>query len=311
MLANFFEKTKPINSLLVGLLFCAGFFFYAFRIHSLEISPKIFFIWGGYFFSSFFFLLLSGFVSFQKKAVEQSLFIPLFVVLLFGMFPQVYQPNGILFLVFVLMLCYRKMTSLDQKGGELSKLFDSGLLMGVALVFCNWTLLYLVVLYSAIFLFGKVSFRNLLAPLFGLLLPSFFFFSYCFLFDQLEYFFAQFLFEFSVDFDFYSSQKLWTPLKICLFLSLFSVIFNFRKIIVISDKFRLNYVLVLVAFVMGLGIIALTPHKNGTEFLFVLLPTSILIAQLVESISKIWLRDLCVLGLMLYSVTLFFRDWSQ
>jgi hypothetical protein len=311
MLANFFEKTKPINSLLVGLLFCAGFFLYAFRIHSLEISPKIFFIWGGYFFSSFFFLLLSGFVSFQKKAVEQSLFIPLFVVLLFGMFPQVYQPNGILFLVFVLMLCYRKMTSLDQKGGELSKLFDSGLLMGVALVFCNWTLLYLVVLYSAIFLFGKVSFRNLLAPLFGLLLPSFFFFSYCFLFDQLEYFFAQFLFEFSVDFDFYSSQKLWTPLKICLFLSLFSVIFNFRKIIVISDKFRLNYVLVLVAFVMGLGIIALTPHKNGTEFLFVLLPTSILIAQLVESISKIWLRDLCVLGLMLYSVTLFFRDWSQ
>ena len=185
MLANFFEKTKPINSLLVGLLFCAGFFLYAFRIHSLEISPKIFFIWGGYFFSSFFFLLLSGFVSFQKKAVEQSLFIPLFVVLLFGMFPQVYQPNGILFLVFVLMLCYRKMTSLDQKGGELSKLFDSGLLMGVALVFCNWTLLYLVVLYSAIFLFGKVSFRNLLAPLFGLLLPSFFFFSYCFLFDQL------------------------------------------------------------------------------------------------------------------------------
>ncbi len=311
MLANFFEKTKPINSLLVGLLFCAGFFLYAFRIHSLEISPKIFFIWGGYFFSSFFFLLLSGFVSFQKKAIEQSLFIPLFVVLLFGMFPQVYQPNGILFLFFVLMLCYRKMTSLDQKGGELSKLFDSGLLMGVALVFCNWTLLYLVVLYSAIFLFGKVSFRNLLAPLFGLLLPSFFFFSYCFLFDQLEYFFAQFLFEFSVDFDFYSSQKLWTPLKICLFLSLFSVIFNFRKIIVISDKFRLNYVLVLVAFVMGLGIIALTPHKNGTEFLFVLLPTSILIAQLVESISKIWLRDLCVLGLMLYSVTLFFRDWSQ
>jgi len=305
MLANFFEKTKPINSLLVGLFFCAGFFLYSFRIHSIEISPKIFFIWGGYFLSSLFFLLLSGFVLSQKKGVEQSLFVPLFIVLLFGMFPQVYQPNGILFLFFVLMLCYRKMTSLDQKGGELSKLFDSGLLMGVTLVFCNWTLLYLVVLYSAIFLFGKVSFRNLLAPLLGLLLPSFFFFSYCFLFDQLEFFFAQFLFEFSLDFDFYSSQKLLTPLKICFFLGLFSVILNFRKIIVISDKFRLNYVLVLLAFVMGLGIIALTPHKNGTEFLFVLLPTSILIAQLVEALSKPWLRYLCVLGLMLYSWGLF------
>lgn len=311
MLANFFEKTKPLNSLLVGLLFCVVFFYDFFRVEAPELSLKNIFIWGGYFLSSLFFLLLSGFVLSKKKAVEQSLFIPLFVVLLFGMFPQVNQPNGSLFLVFILMLCYRRMTSLDQKGDEVSKLFDSGLLMGVALIFFNWTLLYLVVLYSAIFLFGKVSFRNLLAPLLGLLLPSFFFFSYCFLFDQLEFFFAQFLFEFSLDFDFYSSQKSLTPLKICFFLGLFSIIFNFRKIIVISDKFRLNYVLILLAYVMGLGIIALKPDKNGTEFLFVLLPTSILVTQLVEALSKPWLRDFFVLGFMLYSFALFSRNWLE
>jgi hypothetical protein len=311
MLANFFEKTKPLNSLLLGLFFCVGFFLYFFKTKSPEISPKIFFIWGGYFFLSLAFLLLSGFVSFQKKGVEKSLFVPLFAVLLYGIFPQMYQPNSLLLLLFILMLSFRKITRLDGKEAALSKLFDAGLLIGVVVVFYNWTLLYLGVLYTAVFLFGKVSFRNLLAPLLGLLLPSFFFFSYCFLFDQMEFFFAQFLFEFSLDFDFYSSQKLLTPLKICFFLGLFSIIFNFRKIIVISDKFRLNYVLILLAYFMGFGIIALKPDKNGAEFLFVLLPTSILIAQLVESITKYWLKDLFVLGLMVYSLVLFSRNWLE
>jgi hypothetical protein len=37
----------------------------------------------------------------------------------------------------------------------------------------------------------------------------------------------------------------------------------------------------------------------------VLLPTSILVTQLVEALSKPWLRDFFVLGFMLYSFALF------
>jgi hypothetical protein len=70
-------------------------------------------------------------------------------------------------------------------------------------------------------------------------------------------------------------------------------------------------VLILLAYVMGLGIIALKPDKNGTEFLFVLLPTSILVTQLVEALSKPWLRDFFVLGFMLYSFVLFSRNWLE
>lgn len=307
MLANFFEKTKPLNSLLVGLLFCVVFFYDFFRVEVPELSLKNIFIWGGYFLSSLFFLLLSGYVFSRNKSVEKNLFTPLILVLLYGIFPQMLRPNVILFMVFMTLLSYWKTTTLDQKEGALHKLFDSGFFLGIVFVFYNWTFLYLIVLIGATFFYGKASFRNLVSIGLGFLLPSFFLFSYCFFFDQMEFFFEQFLFEVSSDDAFYSSEYLLNPMMVCAFLVLVSLVLNFPKIIGISDRFRLKYVLVLLSYLTGLGIIAITPDKNGTEVLFVLLPMSILIAQLVESITKAWLKDLFVLGLAVYSLVLFLK----
>ena len=126
MLANFFEKTKLLNTAVVGILFSLFYYSYFF----LNESPITIGFFGG---KSIFALLLHlffifclGFISIQKKISKDNLFASLALLFLYGIFPQSFLVDKTLLVMFLFVLMYRRISGFYNDINMNGKLFDSG-----------------------------------------------------------------------------------------------------------------------------------------------------------------------------------------
>jgi hypothetical protein len=307
MLANFFEKTKPINSIVVGLVFCLFYFMSSF------LSEKSAFTDGGvglgftFFISNFAFLLLSGVVIIGNKISNDNLFAPFFMVLMYALFPKALEYNDTIYVLLLFVLLYRRFSSLSNKTNSIGKLLDSGLFIGVMFLFFNWTILYLLLVYVALFLFREVTIRKLIIPIVGAIVPVLFYYTYCLIIEDFSTFYSLFEFNFiGFDEQFYEANLF--QVVTLLVLVFFSVLFKLPRMLSVSTIEKQHYTITLFSLIIGISLFNLSSNKNGSEVLYVFIPIAIIIGQFMDVITKKWLKELVFISFIILSLIKLFTS---
>lgn len=286
MLANFFGKSKPVNFIIIIVLFFTYYILDFIVVKSLEINL------GGVFnflltfplFLGLFFLF--NFIISKNKLTRDNSYAFLLFVIGLGFLESIILEYSTVIVYLLLFLFFRRVYSLRTLKFVYQKLFDSGLWLGVLYIISPSYLLYSLLLYTAILFFFKISFRTVLIPLLGFSITLFLYFTYLFWIDDVTTFYQLFDAVFNIDFSFYQTSYYQLFLITFALFTVVSIVLKTGKILSVSNKFKRSWVLLLMHLVVSIVFISLVEQKNGTELISFLIPSTIIIANWVQSIKK-------------------------
>jgi hypothetical protein len=299
MLANFFDKSKPINFIVILVFFLCYFFLALFNVFSiadlsfpfvLEKAALLLFI-------LLLFFLFNFIVSKNKLTLDNSYAFLLFVVL-FGLFPETFFNAKVLLINIVSFFSFRKIYSLRNSNGIFEKLFDASFWIGVVFIFEPFFAVFFGVLYFAIFLFQKVTFRTILIPVLGFSVPHFLYFIYCFLIDRTDEFKQLFSWYTNYDLDFYQNARFAIPLLIFAVLTLLSLVITLPRTLSISGKRRDNYLILVFHLLISFLFLWLLKIRNGSELIFVFFPIATITANWLQSINNKRIKNVLLVFLL-------------
>ena len=306
MIANFFNKTQPVIIVNLLLLFAIFYFVSVFYFHQVVISlvslSSVFTI----FLAFVFMLLVINFILRKNKLTEDNSYTLLIIILLLGSFYETMYIKNIFFSNLVLLLSFRKIYSLKSGLNTKSKLFDAGLWIGISTILYTWSILFLVLVFIGLFIYNKITLKNLAIPVIGFLFPVIGFFTYHFYFDSTELFYNKLVFNYNLDFSNYNQLKYLIPLSLLITILLWSIAFLIPKILQVSTIFKTTLQLIIGHFIISVIIIVFAIHKNGSELLFLVFPSGIIIANFLQKTSSNIFKNLVLYLFFIVSVVVYF-----
>jgi hypothetical protein len=305
MLARFLHRAEPISliGLLSFLVTMAIFYFIGINesgtvVYSfLEVSGIVVFN-----------ILLMIFYDylFQKYHLSPPNHYAIFVyVILIGLFPSVLEFSKVtvsnLFIIFSLS----RILSLRKKDNLLSKLFDSGFLMGISYLIYPPNVVFLLMVYIGYFVYIRIIDKRLLIPLISFSIPIFLIYTYFLFTENLALFKTLTEINFNSGFRWFYDWKFSIPFLLLSFILLVAVL----KILSTSAFSKLeeerNYKII-IAYLILVGIIILINGLEIKENIFlVYFPTSIIVGNSLNLIKKEWFKEL-IFYIMLITTLIFF-----
>lgn len=306
MIANFFNKTKPINFIFLSVLMTIVYIIgnQAIVINDITfnyILKKIFFL---------FLLILSifiiNFIIRKNILTDDNSFAILFYILLFGIFPFSFSDGNVLASNLILLFAYRRIYSLRSVLKPKEKIFDSAFWIGLASLFYVWSFLYLFLLFFAIFIFNKLSWKNILIPFIGWITPIFLFYTYQLLIGDLSFFDDYWKLLYNFGYYNYLDYKLLVPISFLVFFGLFAIPPITQKNLLAKIDFKSTWFVLLAHIITSLIIVLISPIKNGSEFSFLFFPLSILYANYLQITEKYWLKELVLFNFFILLIVVYF-----
>lgn len=292
MITNFFSKTKPINFLALSIMMFVVYSISSIFVFTGDISVNYFIKKSLYFLLVIFMLFVLDFVIRKNTLTNDNSYALWFYVLLWGLYPYSFDNSEILVANFFLLLSFRKIYSLRTPFKMKEKIFDSSLWIGIASIFYDWSFIYLILLYCAIFLFNKSSRSNLIIPIIGFLTPVFMLYVYLLAIDKLNIFGGFWKLDFSFDISHYMQGEYFFPILLILLFTLVSIFSTTKKSLVSNQDFKSTWIVLIFQIAMSFMVVLIAPLKNGSELSFLFFPLCILFANYFQDIKKYWLKEL-------------------
>lgn len=305
MISSIFEKTKPVNFIII-LVFLFLFYwsvqFYLFDLSmsNVEIAPSI-----GILAILLFSVFIVDFVVKRNKLTSTNSFAILFFTLLFVVFPETLGDNNAIFTSFFLLLAMRRLLSIKSLKNIKLKIFDASLWICISSVFYEWALLYLLLVFAAIYIYEPKNIRNWLVIisvgvcffmiLYGILV----------LLDKPNFILEHY--DFAINYDAIFPIKWWTSLKMTLY-ALFNIALAFSAFVHLS-KSGVGKVIVMrliaFSFVIGLVVNVLVTSENNNAVIITFFPSVIFIVNYLESIKKPKFLELILVSSILIPIIVF------
>ncbi len=282
MLANFFSKSKPVNFILIIVLFLIYYvldnFIYRPVTINLEVLVSI------PLFLGIFFLYI--FIITKNRLTKDDSYAFLLFVVGLGCLPQLNVAYIVLVKYIMLFLFLRRIYSLRTLKSVYEKLFDSGLWLGVLFLISPEHVLYLFLLFAAVLLFVKITFRTIVIPILGFLTPIFLFFTYHFYVETLADFYQIFDIKYTLDFNIYNASFYVISLATFGLITFISIVLRSGRIFSVSNRFKRSWSLLLLHLLVAFSSLFLIEVKDGTELIAILIPSTILIANWIQSVER-------------------------
>ncbi len=283
MLANFFGKTDPINLIIIFVLFLC----FAASAYSSSFSESNSLLWMTSVFELYVLLFFFfNFILAKNKLTLYNSYGFLFFVLLFGIFPFVIFDRQELVINLILLILLRRTYGLRTSKDIFKKMFDSGFWLAILFILDSFSLVFGLLIYSAILLFQKFNLKTVLLPVMGFMAPLVCYFTYCFWIEDIEVFTSLFVWYTDYDFSFYQTNKVRIPLLLVGVISVFSMVFKTSKVLLISGNYRKFWILVILNLLTCVGFIILTKNRNGAELMCAFFPLAVILTNGIEGFSK-------------------------
>ena len=297
MLANFFGKSKPVNFIVLFVLFLV---YFSLSLFSKELSFNLLKELLGFtvVFSIFNFILAKNKLTFDNSYAF------LFFILLIGLFSDVIIINNTFFAFLTTLLFLRKVYSLQSPKNTLHKLFDGGLWLGVSFILEPYSVFFGILLYISIYLHQQYNYQTLLSPLIGFSSVVFLFFTYCFWYDQTQEFYQLFDWSIHHDLKLHLNSKYIFQNVLITFFVLLVIILKSPKALSVLNTFRKNWILTIVNLATSLLIILLTGNNANSELLFVFFPSAIILANGLELYQHKKIADIFLFLFLLGSIAI-------
>ena len=296
MLANFLEKSKPINFVAYLSLFFAFFLvevFYTFFIDAFVFENLLntaAFL--SLFLLIFFFL---NFIIIKNRLTFDNTFAYFLCTLFLIIYIKDLLDYKSLFSVLLYFLFLRKTYSLRTNKKTLQKLFDAGFWLGVLVIFQPNCILLLLLIYTSVLVYRTINIQTGLIPIIGVVVPVFLFFTYCLWFDKTAVFTNTFN-QLDLNFNF-SIENNWFIIFISV-LSIVAFLLKTPKTIPVSNKFRMSWVLINMNYLFVFILILIGGFAEEVFGVFLLFPASIIITNGMELISKKMIQSI-VFGIII------------
>ena len=298
MLSSFFNKSKPIHFVIVCSIVLLVFVitkFYSLDIPlSLPLLTKQTALFLVCVTTIFVFDFLAGRNNLTKKNSYRILIFSIFIALL----PVTLLNSKLLTANFFVLLALRRIISLRSNKEIKKKLFDASFWISIAVLFYFWAILCYILIIAGLFLYRIVDIKNWIVPFTGIITVGIIGTSYMILtnHDFIGYFNDQIAVSF--DFSPFNSKRTVISATIILSYGTWSLLHLVRYLKAKSKKSRPSFILIILAATVGLLIVAVSPDKSGSEFLFLFAPLSIIVANYLESISEKWFKEILLYGLI-------------
>lgn len=291
MISLFFGKTKPINYIIV-LTFL--FLFYGFvhfslfdRIYTPSALLRQALVLGALFFSIF----TVNFIVKRNKITSNNSFSILFYVMLAVLFPETLLDSNAILCSFFLLLATRRLISMRSSRETKFKIFDATLWVLVSSLFYDWAVLYLILVYAAIFFYDPKNIRNWLVPFAGLFAVYMIAKSIFILAGKENFLAEHYQFHFSLDVGYFSYWGHSTKLVWFALVTFLTGLLAFLKFGKAGFGKVVTMRLIAFSFVIGLVLTLLKLSDNVYPVMVTFFPAVVFVTKYVESIRRPRLKE--------------------
>ena len=303
MITRFFSTSKPIHFVIIILLTFVAFMIT--RISNFEEDLSLLVIlkqivfYSVALFSIFTLDFLVNKNNLTKKNSYKILLFSLFIVLL----PDTLKIDNVLISNLFVLLALRRIISLRTNKKIKRKLFDAAFWIGIATLFNFWTILFFILIIAALIFYSITNFKNWVIPFIGLLTVGIILTSYSIIENNQFVVLSSYFDTIGFDFTTYNAPNLIIGITILASLGLWTLLFYIRNLKNRKRTQRPSHILIIVSFFISVVIILISPNKNGSEFIFMFAPLSIIMANYIESIKEVWLAELFIWILILTPIS--------
>jgi len=249
-------------------------------------------------------IFLLNFLVNKNKLSHKNGYEILIYSLLLAILPISMQFMDIVCANFFILLALRRIMSLRSNIVIKKKLFDAAFWIGIASLFYFWAILFFVLIIFAMLIHSVNNFKNWIIPFLGIIAVGILSLSYTVLVEDSFGMLADYLEVASFDFSYYSDLNFIYVLSVLGGLGLLALLFYILQMNQRPKAQRGSHLLVIIAFCIGLAIILIVPEKNGSEYLFIFSPLTIIISNYLEGIKRQWIAEVFVWILILTPVSL-------
>lgn len=302
MISSFFSKAKPIHLLVVSALLLVVFV--SAKISSLKeaVSLELFFkqafLFGVCLASLF---VLDFFVSKNNLTKKNS-----YKILMFGLFvavlPETLLNSKLLIANLFILLALRRLISL-RSGKEIKKkLFDAAFWISLATLLFFWASLFYLLILIALLLYAIIDIKNWIVPILGVLCVAVIVSSYMIAFNSDAQLYLHDFFEMSFDFTPLNSTRIIIAATLLLSYGTWASFYYLNNIKHQLKRYRPSFVIIIFSSLIALLIILVSPHKDGSEFIFLIAPLAIIMSNYLEIIPEKWFKESLIVVLLLVAI---------
>jgi len=295
MISSIFGKTKPINYIIVltflFLFYWLVHFFLFQRVYGYEQLVWQVVVLAVLLFTFF----IVNFVVVRNKLTGANSYTILFFALLMVIFPETLTDNNAVLCNFFFLLAIRRLISMRSLKNLKIKIFDASLWIMFGSLFYDWALLYLLVVYIAIYIYEPKNFKNWIVPFAAFFVV--FIISYCFLIltHNQDFFYRHYQFSIQFDADYYLNWANSSKLIIYIILFFMLSIFAFLKLGKSGVGKIVTTRLIVFSFIIGLFLNVMISTENLHPILLTFFPAAVLMTNYVESIKRDNLREIVLM----------------
>jgi hypothetical protein len=305
MLASVFNKSRPVNYVLIGAILILSYFLYLFRDDAwtqnyLLIAQKagLLLLLAGA-------LFLTNFITRRNtlsKANTYAMF--LFMVFLI-LLPTTLVNINIIISNFFLLLALRRLISLQSLITPKEKIFDASFWIFAAAIFHFWCIIYIVLVFISIVFHVSRDYRNWIIPFIAFFAVSVIYLMAGSLMG--EGFFETISENIAVSFDFTYFENIYQNIALAVYSSI-TVLFAFPYIFSITNKplnLQSSHKKIIYSFLIGVAIYVLSANKNNSFLVFTFAPLAIMGANYFESQENKWFKEVVLGIIVLIAIFLF------
>ena len=307
MISSFFSKTKPINYLVL-LIFLFVFYLVSFFISKGNFDNSLLLV----------LVLIATLLQVMgvqeiirlRKTTDTTSFAMLFFVLLYMAIPQVTTNKEVVFCNLFLLLSLNRLLALKNLKQVKSKIFDATLWICVASIFDPWALLFIIVVYLAVNVYGTKEFKNWLVPLMAILVFILLITAFLMLTKNIEFLESHYIFSIEAEFleRFMKSFNIEPFIYIVTILVVILVVFIKQGYQGVGRIVHLR--LLLAYFIAAVLVFSIqnTDHNNYMVLAYSFFPAAVFATNFLETIKRKRLRELVLVSCMLFPFALLVID---
>ena len=297
MLTNFYSKSEPIS--FISLLLLLLVYRLVFNFGTLPILEVV----GGFIFFSVLIFLVQYIITSTK--VTSSTHYALFVfVILLGIYGKGLTVSKISFAHLFLLLAVLRTYDLYKRKEQALKLFDTGVFLGISFLLYPLSILYVLVIYIGYSLYVKTLENKILIPFVGFLTPLFLLFSYHYIFGNKQAFMTTI--ELNIGFSIAKIDTLTyhISLGVLFLLLIYSIYKNISNHALSDSENKQSEKLLIIHLIISILVVLFYNINIEESIQFIFFPTAILIGNMIDLLKKKWIKELLLIGLLIFSFTL-------
>ncbi len=291
MITSIFSKSKSINFIIVFFIMLLAFLIARVKLVNEPITLILVLKQIVLLFVCYISVLLLNFIVSKNNLTMKNNYEILLFSLFLLLIVHTTSNTNIIFSNFFILLGLRRIMSLRSQKDVTKKLFDAAFWVAIASLFYFWTILFFVLIIISLILYTDNKLRHWIIPFIGVI--SVFVISISASVIIYDSFFEIFDITPGISYDFssYNSLKYMIAITLLLSFGIWSSIFYLQNIKKKKKAFRASFKIIIIAAVIAFLIVLQAPEKNGSEFLFMFAPLTIIISSYIEIIQEKWFKE--------------------